>query len=412
MKEDKWIRQLHDKLANHEVDVPEGLWADIEALVQEQAQVKPARFVAWRKWAVAASLLVAVSGAAVWWLSQSGNGSIETPSVSAEIVEPLLGHSEDDTDLLARVESDMPQQHAELPKTRKALRQTHHEALVPDPAVARINSGTVSEKEPSLSETVHDNHSGSNAQQTETKRAQVDHWDRSTEKELERQIAQLSTGHSHPVSIGLFATNGFGSQTGSNGVLMTSAMAKSFNHGSMARRMEPVYLADFKEQQKHHAPVSLGLQVGYPLSRRLSLSTGVVYTWQHSEFDYLTYGQKTSRKQTLHYIGVPLNIDGRLWFYRGLNVYVGAGVQADWNVSVRVETEGVRQPADKDRMQWSAGGKLGVQYNIIPQLGFYVEPSVRYYFDNGSQVQNYFKSNPTCLGLQLGLRLNLASVNE
>ena len=61
----------------------------------------------------------------------------------------------------------------------------------------------------------------------------------------------------------------------------------------------------------------------------------------------------------------------------------------------------------KDRMQWSIGGSLGVQYNILPQLGVYAEPGVRHYFDNGSNVSNFFKDKPTAMSLQLGMRYNL-----
>ena len=63
--------------------------------------------------------------------------------------------------------------------------------------------------------------------------------------------------------------------------------------------------------------------------------------------------------------------------------------------------------AKKDDVQWSLGGTLGVEYRFIPQLGLYAEPGVRYYFDNGSNVQNYFKDVPTSWSLQFGVHLHL-----
>ena len=63
---------------------------------------------------------------------------------------------------------------------------------------------------------------------------------------------------------------------------------------------------------------------------------------------------------------------------------------------------------EKDRPQWSVDGALGIEYNPIPQLGLYAEPGLRYYIDNGSKVQNFFKDQPTSWTLQLGIRLNLA----
>ena len=61
----------------------------------------------------------------------------------------------------------------------------------------------------------------------------------------------------------------------------------------------------------------------------------------------------------------------------------------------------------RDRWQFSLRGGLGVEYDIIPQLGIYVEPGVKYYFDNGSRVQSFFKDKPTNFNLQVGLRWNL-----
>ena len=49
----------------------------------------------------------------------------------------------------------------------------------------------------------------------------------------------------------------------------------------------------------------------------------------------------------------------------------------------------------------------GVQYNFIPQLGIYVEPGIKHYFDNGSHIRNFFKHHPTNFNLQVGLRLNI-----
>ena len=86
---------------------------------------------------------------------------------------------------------------------------------------------------------------------------------------------------------------------------------------------------------------------------------------------------------------------------------MAAGAEADWNIKTHLETEGVTQPLNRDRMQWSVRGSLGVEYDIIPQLGLYVEPGVAHYFDNGSNIKNYWKDKPTNLNLQMGIRLML-----
>ena len=62
---------------------------------------------------------------------------------------------------------------------------------------------------------------------------------------------------------------------------------------------------------------------------------------------------------------------------------------------------------EKDRLQWSAGSALGVQLNVTPALGLYVEPGLRYYFDNGSNVENIFKDKKLNFQLQVGVRLDI-----
>jgi hypothetical protein len=58
-------------------------------------------------------------------------------------------------------------------------------------------------------------------------------------------------------------------------------------------------------------------------------------------------------------------------------------------------------------MQWSVNTSLGIEYDIIPQLGIYIEPGLKHYFDNGSRIENFFKDKPTNFNLQVGVRWNI-----
>jgi hypothetical protein len=133
----------------------------------------------------------------------------------------------------------------------------------------------------------------------------------------------------------------------------------------------------------------------------------VVYTRLSSDFTNRTNNLEYQKHQTLHYVGIPLNVQYHVWKWRSLNVYATAGGQADMNVKAHLESDGLEQDMKKDRIQWSVNGAMGVQYNLIPQLGLYAEPGIKYYFDNGSHVRNYFKYRRTNFNLQIGLRLNI-----
>ena len=205
--------------------------------------------------------------------------------------------------------------------------------------------------------------------------------------------------------------NGFGSGDNSNAVMMADALARNYNStyaaGQAASRQAPIFLTGFEERQHHRQPVSIGLSVSYPLSGRFSLTTGLVYTRLRSDFTQIIRSQQFTKEQTLHCIGVPLGLNCRLWQHRGFRAYLAAGVQADWNVKARLNAEGVEQEMSRDRLQWSANGSLGLQYDVLPQLSLYAEPGLNHYPDNGSTVQNFFKDKPTSLKLQVGIRFSI-----
>lgn len=165
--------------------------------------------------------------------------------------------------------------------------------------------------------------------------------------------------------------------------------------------------ADYYEKVKHHFPISVGVQVGWGVTECLRINTGVVYTNVSSDFINSSYNTTQVTTQTLHYVGVPVNISYDFWQTKRFKTYVTAGGEADFNVKNHTESDGEVMASKHDRTQWSANASLGAQFNIIPQLGIYVEPGAKYYFDNGSQIENTFKDKKLNFNLQFGLRWNI-----
>lgn len=165
--------------------------------------------------------------------------------------------------------------------------------------------------------------------------------------------------------------------------------------------------ADYYEKVKHHFPISVGVQVGWGVTECLRINTGVVYTNVSSDFINSSYKTTQVTTQTLHYVGVPLNISYDFWQTKRFKTYVTAGGEADFNVKNHTESDGEVMASKHDRTQWSANASLGAQFDIIPQLGIYVEPGAKYYFDNGSQIENTFKDKKLNFNLQFGLRWNI-----
>ena len=208
-----------------------------------------------------------------------------------------------------------------------------------------------------------------------------------------------------------------------------SGSYRDYSHGTMAEPMpgvipdptaggiygEEYLLASYKAIQrsqqgnaKHHAPVSVGLQVAFGIAPRLSLSTGLVYTRTSSDFYPYAPGSSYNVHQVLHYVGIPVGLNYEFWQSGGFHAYVMAGAEADYNVKNDTEEEGVKKEnAKRDRVQFSGKASLGAQYDITPKVGLYIEPGAKYYFDNGSHVENTFKDKKLNFNLQFGLRFNL-----
>ena len=159
---------------------------------------------------------------------------------------------------------------------------------------------------------------------------------------------------------------------------------------------------------KHHAPVSVGMQLAFGIAPRLSMSTGVVYTRTSSDFYPYAPNNDYNVHQVLHYVGIPVGLNYELWRSGGFHAYVMAGAEAAYNVKNDTDEDGTRkQDAKRDRVQFSGKASLGAQYDISPNVGLYIEPGAKYYFDNGSDIENTFKDKKLNFNLQFGLRFNL-----
>ena len=419
-REDQWTQRLRDHLADIEAPVPDDLWEKIEArLPKEVASPTPkkeARIVPlWARWAAAA---VIVGGLVILWNVKSGiwnensllsSKSETTKKTSAEKTPALMkSEKSEESESSESIEQDvkaptllaeeMPMESEkkveETPLVPISSEEKPNEPILPVSSEEKSNESIQpisSEKKPNGPEKSPEN----------------------VIRELNQKITAYKQRRSGSATINLYASNGFGNQSYRNGVLMSQELLSNYDyyrnpdsHGTRVGN-SPVYLANHEERQNFYQPISFGLSVNIPISSKFSVSTGVVYTRLSSDFTSIANSLVYERQQKLHYVGIPLTVQYNVWQWHGLNVYATAGGQADFNVKAYMTTEGTETKLEKDNLQWSVNAALGVQYNFIPQLGIYVEPGIKHYFNNGSHIQNYFKHRPTNFNLQIGLRLNM-----
>lgn len=235
---------------------------------------------------------------------------------------------------------------------------------------------------------------------------------------MDEELGRKDKRHRGGLKLQLYGENGFiGRTSGGNSPVLMSSMPSSdpvfYDKTTQItsffdeRYMAMIPTSDLYEETKHHQPISVGMQVGFHLLPKLKLSTGLVYTKVSSDFISGVSDTRTVSTQDLHYIGIPLNLSYSVWEYKGLHTYVTAGGEGAVNIKNHTETDGEVKESKRDKIQWSTNASVGIQYDFIPQLGVYVEPGMKYYFDNGSQIENIFKDKKLNFNIQFGLRFNV-----
>lgn len=159
-------------------------------------------------------------------------------------------------------------------------------------------------------------------------------------------------------------------------------------------------------RKAHHAlPIKVGASVGYRLSDRWAVNTGISYSYLSSNFTEDGY---VTERQKLHYVGVPLTASYSFLRTSHAEVYVTAGGEVETLVKGSAGPDGFEpEKLTEKRPQWSLKAAVGGAYHFTPSLSLYAEPGLTHYFDNHSSIENVYKDKPTSFSLNVGLRFNV-----
>lgn len=420
-----WKEDIHDRLGNFETDAPDGLW---EAIHQRMAQTERAQaekrqtpFVlqpALRRTACAAAACLALV-AGYQYFADGGKETVSGIKVAQGGV------------------ADIPTNRY-VAKNAVAPAATVYAQTQNSPAVLQP-SGRVEQTADAIAQPTQNNESA----QISTPQ----HLNPSTSQPPNPSTSQphnTSTSQPHNPSTPLLAytpaDNSRGRHEGAAArwTLSTSAttgMGASSVTNSTATYVEAVGPDDViwadnpqlgigifnqgksvKTEYKHRLPVRVGLNVAYRLTDRLSVESGVSYTRLSSDMKDGTKDNYSSSSQKLDYIGVPLNVKYRAFGYRRLSVYASAGLLTEKCVSGKTTHEYVisgekkkHEAEDVAAKPWqlSVNAALGAQFDVLRNVGVYVEPGVSYYFDDRSPLSTIYKEKPLNFNLNLGVRYTI-----
>ncbi len=432
MTDKDWTKQLREKMESHQASVPEGLWEDIAKDLPTQPAVKRTLWPSLRRYAAAAAILAFIGGTA--YLLNPSQHETERMEASAEKEGETLSNiepwkedmSESPTDHADTTpeSTEVPSGNAPAAPTKLLAMATHEgtkqQTTETDKPSTPIQEQTIpctpaEEKTLPREESKYDKPSVEQPQQGTVKESQDAGKDTYSIRREEQQILQAlereepksHSRHHRAGGFGLFAANNVsslnGEMTNTYDAMSQKAQRSQFDTNNVAA-MESYFYGnpvEIEEHVKHHRPYSIGISYRYPLTTHLALQSGLVYTRLQTDFDTQGSLSNLHREEVLHYVGIPLHLAWTFLQRDYFGLYLVGGTQAD--INVKATSNG--RDMDKDRMQWSGLMGIGGQANLTPHVAIYAEPSLRYYLDNGSDINNYYKNHPLKVALHFGLRI-------
>lgn len=430
---DKWLSELRERMEEHREPAPEGLWDDIARRMEqavEPAAVAPQRRVVplWlERMAVAASLAVVLALGYGRLFRDAAHPQSPVAEVADNMVqrvkvpvEALIAQA----DTAAQVEEPI----AEAASSSVAVLA----AAAPRPALramgptAKRDVATAARYDTAAGDSVADECTVAEAEAApEPQQAKAGSRAKSVAARentgaRERRRAASSRG----LETGFFASGLAGasnSHTSQNGGVMVSAahyrgpddagdpMSDPITAIVLYNRNNPV-----QTEIRHRQPIRVGVALRYPLTSRTGIGSGVTYSLLRSSVRSGGEECYYDEERTLHYIGIPLDVTWTVWSNRRLALYLSGGAMVEKCVAGRTRTDYVlrserrvqRGTIGVDPLQWSVGVAAGLQVELSPRVGLYAEPGVRYYFDNGSDVETLYRDRPLNFSLNVGVRIS------
>ncbi len=157
---------------------------------------------------------------------------------------------------------------------------------------------------------------------------------------------------------------------------------------------------------KHNIPLRFGLDFAYYLTDRLSLSTGLTYSYLKSDFGRIN-STFVDGDQVLHYLGVPVFVQYDILSKKNFRLYASLGAEFNYNLAAKQRYQTLSEDIEKRFVDhspvWGLGVKAGAAYNLFKALELYVEPEATHYMSN-SKLHSYWLDNDVVFSVNIGLR--------
>lgn len=171
-------------------------------------------------------------------------------------------------------------------------------------------------------------------------------------------------------------------------------------------------------EMEHFLPLSFGLTFSKNIIDRLSIETGLVYTYLFSKAKNINDLYNNVETQHFHYLGIPLQFNYDIFNLNKMNIYVSLGgmVEKDFRGEFRsIENNNengganyyVTTKMEQKKPQFSMNVGLGISYPIIDKFNLYGKIGGSYYFNANNYYKTIYSDKKTVLDLSFGVRYDI-----
>ena len=206
--------------------------------------------------------------------------------------------------------------------------------------------------------------------------------------------------------------------TGTNSA-QNSARRNLIKRPSISKAPAKTGIKETSTNSTYGIPLSFGAGVKFDFTPKWSLGVGVNYSILSRKFfgEYHKVNAagiieedpiSSNITNTQHYIGIPVNAFYNIVNSKSVNFYAYAGGAVEKCIADKytLANTTITHKEVPSGVQWSANVGIGAEFMIGNHLGLYIDPSLRYYFDNG-QPKSIRTAQPFMLGFEMGLRVRL-----
>ena len=165
----------------------------------------------------------------------------------------------------------------------------------------------------------------------------------------------------------------------------------------------------------HHFPLTVRLSVERRIGQHWQVGTGMSYSRMKSDFGIGNTFISLQQHQTVQYLGLPFSasyhwsLAKHLEFYAKANFTLHLPLRSTRN-SYYFMPDGHKEEYITERLhpglQVSMGIGVGLQYQFMPHVSLFAEPSLQHFFSGGNNVSTWNTEHPFAPSFPFGLKIS------